>query len=163
MDYFLFQKVNSLADKFFWLDAAGIFLADYFQYLLIAAIIFLFQKKWRAYIQIILSVVLARLVLTELIRFFYYRSRPFVDYQVNQLIFHEPDGSFPSGHAAFFFALASAVYFRNKKAGYWFFAAAFLISAARIFAGVHYPSDILVGAIVGIFSGWLINKFKIFN
>jgi len=46
----------------------------------------------------------------------------------------------------------------NKKFGYIFFIAAFLISLARVFGGIHYPLDILAGAIVGIFSGWLVER-----
>jgi undecaprenyl-diphosphatase len=80
------------------------------------------------------------------------------------LLSNEIGQSFPSGHAAFFFALATAVTLFNKKVhpersrrtGIWLFVGAFLISLARIYAGVHYPSDILAGAAVGVFSGWLV-------
>jgi undecaprenyl-diphosphatase len=48
-----------------------------------------------------------------------------------------------------------AVYFYNKKISIWFFVAAFLIGLARVFTGVHYPLDILGGAVIGIFVGWL--------
>ena len=109
------------------------------------------------------AVVLSRLVLTEIIRWIWFRPRPFVSHAVNLLIAHDNEGSFPSGHVAFFFALAMAVYFYNRRAGQWLFAAAILISVARVFAGVHYPSDILAGALVGMLAGWLVwrvsNKF----
>lgn len=161
MDYLIFQQINNLAGKYFWLDWLGIFLADYFQYLVIFLAVIIFWKNWRFYFQSVLAIILSRLVLTELIRFLYHRPRPFVSHQVNQLIFHDSVGSFPSGHAAIFFALATIVYFYNKKSGCFLFVAAVLISLARIFAGIHYPSDILAGAVIGIFSGWLINKFII--
>ena len=46
----------------------------------------------------------------------------------------------------------------NKKAGIFFFLASFLIGLARVFSGIHWPSDILVGALVGILSAYLLRK-----
>ncbi|MBU6414904.1 phosphatase PAP2 family protein, partial [Patescibacteria group bacterium] len=44
----------------------------------------------------------------------------------------------------------------NKKWGIWFFAAAILMDVSRIVAGVHFPSDILGGAMLGIAVGYLV-------
>ena len=63
--------------------------------------------------------------------------------------------SFPSGHATFFFAMATAIYLYNKKWGIWFFVGAILISIGRVIAGLHYPSDILGGAIIGAFVAYV--------
>jgi len=57
--------------------------------------------------------------------------------------------SFPSGHTIFIFALATAVYFFHKKLGYFLYFSGLLIGLARISGGVHYPSDILGGIILG--------------
>ena len=73
-----------------------------------------------------------------------------------------PDGSnysFPSGHAALFFAMAMVIYFYNKKWGLWFFGAAILMGLSRIIAGVHYPTDILGGAIIGTLTAWAVFYF----
>lgn len=64
---------------------------------------------------------------------------------------------FVSSHAANTFALA--VYlnlvFRDRLKGFgWLYLWAAMVSYTRIYLGVHYPSDIFVGALVGIFSGW---------
>jgi len=83
---------------------------------------------------------------------------------VRQLIFHESSGSFPSGHAAFSFAVAMGVYYYYPKTSILFFLASIAMGLGRVSAGVHWPSDILGGAVVGIFSAWLIDfiikKFK---
>jgi len=64
--------------------------------------------------------------------------------------------SFPSGHATVSFALAFAMgQFAPESAG-WFFAFAALISISRVAVGVHYLTDILAGAAVGLFVSWLL-------
>ena len=95
---------------------------------------------------------------SEIIRFFYHRPRPFITLQVNQLL-SENEWSFPSGHSAFFFAMAAAIYFYNKKWGIGFFIAAILMNISRIIAGVHYPTDILSGAIIGGATAYIVFYF----
>jgi len=73
-------------------------------------------------------------------------------------LIEKTDFSFPSGHATAFMALAFAIYFSHKKAGYWFIFFAFLIGTARIVAGVHFPIDILGGFILGYIVAYLVNK-----
>jgi len=68
--------------------------------------------------------------------------------QVHSLI-SETGYSFPSGHATFFMALAVSIFFYHKKAGYIFMFFALIIGIARIVAGVHFPTDILGGFVVG--------------
>lgn len=59
--------------------------------------------------------------------------------------------SFPSDHAALFFALATAVFFAHRKAGILLYLHAILcVALPRLFLGVHYPSDLLVGACLGV-------------
>jgi len=162
LDFYFFQLINSWAGQYSWLDNLGVFFAKYFGYLLIFfLLLFLiknFKKYWPMVVKSFGAAILARLVIVNIIRFFYYRPRPFIANQVNLLLSDEPTGSFPSGHAAFYFAISTIVFLFNKKAGTFFLIASFLISIARVFSGIHWPSDILTGALIGIFSAWLITK-----
>lgn len=160
LDILIFQQINGLAGRWVYLDSLGVFFAEYFIYILGGVALLLFRKNLRRVIWTILAVVLARFGIAELIRFFWSRPRPFVENNVDLLIGKTSESSFPSGHASACFALSFIVYHYNKKAGIVFFIASFLVSIARVFVGVHWPSDILAGAIVGIFSGWLIIKIS---
>ena len=165
LDINFFYFFNNLAEQSRIFDLLVIFLAGYFRYLLIVIfIMFLFfsgyakPDKLRIFWVTVISIIVARLGVTELIRFFYHRPRPFVTYQVHQLI-SENGWSFPSGHSAFFFAMATAIYLYNKKWGVGFFLAAILMNISRIIAGVHYPSDILGGAIIGMAVAYIVFYF----
>lgn len=163
MDASIFNLINQFALTWFWLDVLAIFLAEYFGYaLLFSLLLFLaikFRKYFKMIIEVIISAILARFVIVELIRWIWQRPRPFVENNVNLLLTHNAS-AFPSGHAALFFAVSTIVYFYNKKAGIFFFIASFLICLARVFTGIHWPLDILAGAVVGVFSGYLIHKIS---
>lgn len=162
IDYFIFEKINNLAGKWRLLDTFAIFFAKYFNYFLIFLIfLFLFEnfkKYWPIISKAVLAGILARLGFAEIIYFFWKRPRPFMVHKVNLLLSYPSNPSFPSGHAAFYFAFSTIIYSYNKKAGFLFFLASFLISFSRILCGFHWPSDILGGAVIGIISGIIILK-----
>jgi undecaprenyl-diphosphatase len=64
------------------------------------------------------------------------------------------DHSFPSGHAAGSFAFALLVWNTNRRAGWILIALASLVAASRVALGVHYPSDVIAGALLGSGLGW---------
>ena len=158
----MFEKINGLVYVSKALDYIGMFLADFYQYIIGAIIIvlLLWKKNRIMVLSAVISVFLSRLVITEIIKIIVQRARPYMVLETAKKIITENTDfkSMPSGHAAIFFALAMAIYFFNKKLGIFLFASAILISLARIFCGVHWPSDILVGAIIGIASGIIVDK-----
>lgn len=156
-NYIIFQQINNFAGRYLWLDTLAIFFAEYLGYVLVGSLVIFLLVNTKAYWpmvwQAFAAAILSRFVITEIIRWIWFLPRPFVKYDVNLLIHHANTASFPSGHAAFYIAFAPVVYFYNKKAGALFFVAGFLISASRVFVGVHWPSDILAGAVIAILSG----------
>jgi undecaprenyl-diphosphatase len=160
MDYYLFNLINQFASKYLCLDTLGIFFANYFQYAVIASLlVFLivdFKKYWKIVALSLFAGGFAR-VFAQAIYFVYPTVRPFGTMNVNQLVSHSVNNSFPSGHAILFFTLAAIIFLHNKKAGTLYFLFAFLISLARVFCGIHWPSDILGGAILGILLALAIN------
>ena len=105
------------------------------------------------------SAVLARLGVAQIIKTLYDHPRPYwILENVQLLLAKEIEYSFPSGHTIFVFALAMGVYLYNKKVGRWFFYAAGLVGLARIFVGVHWPYDIIAGAVLGILTTIICHK-----
>jgi len=162
IDLYLFNFVNQFAGKWAWLDYLGIFFAKYFEYALwlclLLFLIFNLKKYWRMVVLALISGGVSRFIVGSLIRFLWFRQRPFVAENFIPLINQSPkEASFPSGHATFFFAFSIIVYFYNKKAGILFFIASFLIVISRVYVGIHWPSDILAGAVLGILMGYILN------
>ncbi len=160
MDFQLFQSINNLAGKNIWLDSFMIFCAEYLIFGLFLILIFLLFtiKEKKEKIQLIIlslsSTVLAWL-LNHLISLIYFRPRPFATHHnINLLIQHNQDKSFPSDHTAIAFALGFSIYLFNKKLGIFALICALLVAFARIFCGLHYLLDILGGIIVAIMVVW---------
>jgi len=162
MDNLIFQQINNLALKNLYLDELAIFCASFLGYILIGILFILlirnFKKYYKIVVQAFISGIFARFIIIEIIRFIWYRPRPFITEPVNLLLHHNFSASFPSGHATFFFALSTLIYLYNKKTGLLFLVASFLISISRVFCGIHWPADILAGASVGILSALIIKK-----
>ena len=89
------------------------------------------------------------IIIDQLLKFLIQSPRPFLALTDVLPLFSETGYAFPSGHAAFFSALALALFFISQKIGYAFMFFALLIGLSRIIAGVHFPVDILGGFLLG--------------
>jgi undecaprenyl-diphosphatase len=151
----VFTWIHRLVGRNIFLDGTGIFLAEWLPYfLVIGFFIFIFSKKdvrerFALFAEATLAIILSRGIITTAIHFFYYHPRPFDFYGFAPLI-SESGSSFPSGHAAWFFALAMMLWYADRKWGWWYFGAAIVMGIARIYVGVHWPLDIIGGAVIGI-------------
>lgn len=98
--------------------------------------------------------------LTELIKSLFPTLRPFQFNGALPLTLTVPtDSAFPSSHTAVGFALAVTIFRHDKKVGFVYLIMAGLIGIARIMAHVHYPIDIIAGALIGtIISGLTSSK-----
>jgi undecaprenyl-diphosphatase len=66
-----------------------------------------------------------------------------------------PSAAMPSGHALEAFAVATAVLLWHRRLGAMALAVATVVAASRVYLGVHFPSDVAVGAALGVVVGWL--------
>jgi len=158
MDYFLFKIINNFAASSLFTRSLAIFAATYAIFLLPAGVLFL-GKQWKR--ALATSIVGAGITygINALIGLLYFRARPFVDHPVIQLIHQDADKSFPSDHTAIAFAIATVLFFFNKRIGYCAWSIAFLIGAGRIAVGVHYPLDVIAGMFIGSVVGYCTYRF----
>ena len=89
------------------------------------------------------------------------RARPFVSDSsfVKNFLNHAADGGMPSHHMVFTIALAYCVIGFHRNIGLIIFALALISGIGRIAAGIHYPTDVIVGIGVGLLIPYLFGKF----
>lgn len=121
-------------------------------------ILVIVPKTRKTGIAMAVSLVLEVLCCNGLLKPFVARRRPCdVNTAVRLLIPHPEGFSFPSGHTGASFAAAAALFFGEKRMGIAALMVAALIGFTRIYLYVHYPTDVLAGALLGIMLGWLGN------
>src|SRR3954447_26237760 len=79
------------------------------------------------------------------------RNRPFVDHpHLHLLLSHAPAPGFPSDHATAAFAIGFALVLRHRVVGSVALVLALILSVGRVALGVHYPTDVFAGAVLGL-------------
>lgn len=133
----------------------------------VLAILVLRHYKRQRYLEIA-KMCLYALVLSGVIaaclKLAYHSPRPFTVLEnVRQLTIPTEPNSFPSGHTSSTFSVVSVLVWtlrENKAVVCLLVLFAFLLAFSRIYVGVHYPFDVLVGAIVSVSSGAVVLKLK---
>jgi undecaprenyl-diphosphatase len=167
-DRAVFLFINGLAGKVSFID--GLFRGisnDYFAVISCCLILIWLwfgtrDAAWRLINQQVVITAAISIGLTSLLvlfcNLFYFRVRPFNELSPDSvhLLFYRPtDSSFPSNLAAVLFAIAVPVFMKNKIYGSILLAIATLGSFGRIYIGVHYPLDVLGGAVFGVAGAFL--------
>jgi membrane-associated phospholipid phosphatase len=166
-DQWLFIKINTSWTNSF-LDTVFPFWREAYTwgpfYLFLTVFIFLNfgWKAWTWVVFFLLTFTLTDQLSAHLFKAWVNRPRPCQDDTliVRELLGRCPgNASFPSSHATNHFGLAFFLYYTLKpyvkKWGYFFFFWAATISYGQIYVGVHYPSDVLAGALMGSIIGLL--------
>ena len=108
------------------------------------------ELRWRTLLELSPSVLFTTWLAEYPVKALFCRERPFIDNVRALVVGKQPGGwSFPSGHTAGSFAGATALSARWPRWSPAFFALASAVGFSRIYAGAHYPGDVLVGAAFG--------------
>ena len=139
-------------------------LGDYgWFWIVVAAGLLLFPKTRRMGIEMGLALLLGSIICNLILKNVTMRPRPFlVDETVELLVPPDSYYSFPSGHAAVSFEGAVTVLRHNRKWGIAALVLAVIIAFSRLYVRVHYPTDVLCGALIGtanaFVAGWIVGK-----
>jgi len=154
--FYFFYNLSSIP----FIAKLSLFLSYPFTYgvifFLIVWVIFLSKRKMFNFSLLFLSGIFSWTT-AALLKLIFHINRPFIAEGVIPL-YKETGFSMPSEHMAVFTAIAVSIFLISKRAGIIFSIIAILIGLSRIIIGVHYPLDIVVGAIVGLCVSLIITK-----
>lgn len=172
LDHWLFNKINQewinpTFDVVFSFIRQAEFWIPFYLFLLVLALVNFGRKGiwWSA--TLIMTAIISDLCSSTVIKNSISRLRPcrnpdLAD-QVRVLVNYCPhSSSFTSSHASNHFAIAFFIFITLNQTGSWrwlLFLWAFFICYAQVYVGVHYPLDILGGALVGSLVGYLMSLF----
>lgn len=162
LNYELLKAINDLAGKSSVVDAIMIFATNYAVpvFATVLLMMWFFGKEYmkKTVVYSALSGVLGILI-NVLISKIYFEPRPFVTHDdLNVLVDHARDASFPSDHTTGAIALAFAIALRNKRIGIIMMVFALITGFSRMYVGNHYPGDVVVGIVIGLLVAYTINK-----
>ncbi len=164
LDYRLYHWINELAQQHRWLGQGAATLESWSIPLFAVATIALWLlarpgagRKWKLACGSALASAALALLANQAVALFWNRARPYAAHS-DAVMFgtrsHDP--SFPSDHASAAFAIAVAIFCFDRLVGGIFIAAAAAIAIGRVVAGVHYPADVVAGALVGVAAALLV-------
>lgn len=159
----LFRAVNDIGKEYPDINPLFIFFAEYTVYCLMLVLLFYWLTRKTENKLMVVSAVISFFIAEvagKLIGLVYSHHQPFAVWSnVNKLIEKEVGNSFPSDHTIVFFSVCISIALFRRRFWYLWAALALLLSISRIYVGVHYPVDILVGAILGFVAAILVHKF----
>ena len=122
----------------------------------LTVVLLCFKKTRKLGLAMGVALIIQSVTINNIIKPIVARPRPFeINTAIELLIAAPTDYSFPSGHTGASFAVVSAMFFGKNKWWPEVLVLALVIAFSRLYLYVHYPSDVLVGALIGIFAGWL--------
>ncbi len=143
-------------------DELILFLASFLIWIMFAGLVVLWFIDGKIKKEQVIHALLASFIawtIAEVLKQIFHTPRPFeINHLATTVLALPADPSFPSGHAATVFALAFTIFFHDKKVGVIFIILAVLVGWARVAANVHFPIDIVSGAIIGTFTAIAVER-----
>jgi hypothetical protein len=113
------------------------------------------DTRWKRACTAGLAAAALGLLVNQVVSHVWDRARPYeAHHGIIPLLPRSADPSFPSDHATAALAIAFGVFFVSRRAGWFFLGFAVLVSASRVLAGMHYPTDVLASLVIAVGSGF---------
>ena len=143
----LFEWINASSHASDWMIHFAIFIANDLLYCMILLFAwFWLRGNYDTKKQILKAFIFTSIaiLISQCISHVYYHPRPFVMEVGRTLIYHAPNGSFPSDHMLIFSSIAfSYLFSAQRKLGIFLLIMAWLVAWSRVYLGVHFPLDML--------------------
>jgi undecaprenyl-diphosphatase len=167
IDYLIFELVNSkiktkIIDFFIipfsYCDSIN-FNVSFFIMITIYIYILLKNRKntFKNDLIILLISLIVGIIITYYLKYFFLRKRPiniFDKKKINLFFEIDKNFSFPSGHAEITINTSTSMFIFVKKYWYIYLIFSIFLCFYRIYAGIHFPSDVIASIIIGIFSSY---------
>jgi undecaprenyl-diphosphatase len=147
-----FRMINDLGKQYTFLNPGFVGIAEYTLYVVIVfALLFGLSKNGQNRLMVLcslLTIAFAEL-LGRLAGLLHTNQQPFAELDaVNKLIEKAVDNSFPSDHTILMFSFCVTFWLFKRGWSFLWVLLAALVGVSRIWVGVHYPGDVLVGTLV---------------
>ena len=127
-------------------------------WIVIAVLLLFFRKYRRGGVQMLVAMLLTFIVGNLILKNMFGRMRPCqIDETINLIVKIPYDSSFPSGHTMNGITSALTLWFIDKRIGIPAMILAVLIAFSRMYNFMHFPTDVLAGAVIGVVSAMLVN------
>lgn len=162
IDYLILMFIQEHL-RFDWLTGPTVFVSHLGNsglfWILLCLVLLVFKRTRKMGLCGLLALLIGALITNVALKNIIARIRPYEQFSdIILLLERQKDFSFPSGHACSSFAAACALYWTSEQKtrliGVLSLTLAVLISWSRLYVGVHFPTDVLCGAVIGIFSAW---------
>ncbi|MBU6388978.1 phosphatase PAP2 family protein [Patescibacteria group bacterium] len=168
LDYRLIKEATDLTANHVWLQDLVYFCAQLLIYLMFLPLYVLWRRPElrgkhhgaKKAVMIVLVGIVAALAVKEVVSFLYFRERPFLAHpDLLAMTFRVDPESFPSAHTMIAFTISTSLLLSGyRRLGWTLIFASILVALGRVFSGVHYPTDVIGGMVIGIGSAWYLHR-----
>ncbi|MBE5099162.1 undecaprenyl-diphosphatase [Priestia aryabhattai] len=160
MDYKIFRRINQLAGRYSILDMLMILISNKVRYLFVFVLMLMWfrggsQRKVTVYAVISSTFTL---LINMLIKYFYFKPRPFMKRRVGILIPSKMNSTFLSKHTLLATAVSTSIFLHERVIGAVMWGVSLLTGFSRIWVGHHYPSDIIRSLFIGSLTSIIVEK-----
>ncbi len=142
-------------------------MASFLIWVMFAALLALWWVDGRVQKKQVFHALLATIIalaVSQLLKDLFPTVRPFILYSIPAKTFTtHTDAAFPSSHTAVAFGLATSIWPHHKKAGIAFILSAVFVGIGRVLGNVHFITDIIGGAFIGVSVALIIDKLNIYD
>ena len=162
IDYLILMFIQEHL-RFDWLTGPTVFVSHLgnsgLLWILLCLVLLAFKRTRKMGLCGLLALLIGALITNVALKNIIARIRPYEQFSdIILLLERQKDFFFPSGHACSSFAAACTFYWTSEQKtrllGVLSLTLAVLISWSRLYVGVHFPTDVLCGVMIGVFSAW---------